>query len=54
MSVPKFGEAFGISRGTAYKLVKEGKIRAIRLGKRLVIPRTVVEELLKKSNESGQ
>ena len=34
-----------ISRGLAYELVARGEIGSIRLGRRIVIPRIVLEEL---------
>lgn len=42
-------EAFrllGISRSTGYRMIKNGNIRAVRLGKRLVVPIAVLEDLL--------
>ena len=35
-----------ISRGLAYELVARGELPAIRLGRRIVIPRVAMEELL--------
>jgi excisionase family DNA binding protein len=43
------GEAarlLGISRGLAYELVNRGELPAVRLGRRLVIPRRALEQLL--------
>ncbi len=34
-----------ISRGLAYELVARGELGSIRLGRRIVIPRVVLEEL---------
>ena len=34
-----------ISRGLAYELVARGELPSIRLGRRIVIPRVVLEEL---------
>jgi excisionase family DNA binding protein len=34
-----------ISRGLAYDLVARGELSSIRLGRRIVIPRVVLEEL---------
>ena len=34
-----------ISRGLAYELIARGEIGSIRLGRRIVIPRVVLEEL---------
>jgi excisionase family DNA binding protein len=35
-----------LSRGLAYELVARGELPAIRLGRRIVIPRVAMEELL--------
>ena len=36
----------GIGRNTAYKLVRSGQIRSIRIGRQLRIPKAVVQEYL--------
>jgi len=36
----------GVQRGTLYRAVGEGKFPAIRVGRRLLIPRQAVERLL--------
>jgi excisionase family DNA binding protein len=36
----------GISRSSAYECVRRGELRALRLGRRLVVPRSALEELL--------
>lgn len=45
MSVKEFMRAAGVSRSTAYKLIWEGKIPAVRLGRRLIIPRQAVDKI---------
>ena len=35
-----------VDRGLAYELVARGELPAIRLGRRIVIPRVAMEELL--------
>ncbi len=32
-------ELYGIGRSTAYRLIAEGEIRSVRLGRRILIPR---------------
>lgn len=50
MSVPEVCKVLGISRSLGFKLVKEGKIPAMRLGqKRLVIPTTAVIQMINKA-----
>jgi excisionase family DNA binding protein len=36
----------GISRALAYRLVKTGQLRHIRLGRRVVVPYRAIEEML--------
>ena len=36
----------GISRSTAYECVRRGELRALRFGRRLVVPRAALEELI--------
>jgi excisionase family DNA binding protein len=47
ISVPEAAKMLGISRNFAYQLVREGKIPSIRLGKRILIPRIALEEMLR-------
>lgn len=53
VSVPEMAKIFEISRCLAYDLVKTGKIPAIRLGNRIVIPTENIEKILKKENVNG-
>jgi excisionase family DNA binding protein len=46
MTVEEAGELLGISRPHAYKLVREGQIPVLRLGRRLVVPRIQLERML--------
>ena len=41
------GKLLGIGRCTAYKLIRNGTIPAIRLGKKLCVPRAALEGLLR-------
>jgi excisionase family DNA binding protein len=43
---PDVGQALNLSRATTYSLVNQGIIPSIRLGKRVVVPRKALEELL--------
>jgi excisionase family DNA binding protein len=51
LSVPEVAELLGISRGLAYELVARRELPALRLGRRLVVPRHLIEALL---NEGEQ
>jgi excisionase family DNA binding protein len=46
ISVEEAGVLLGISRGLAYELVRQGMIPSLRLGRRLVIPRRRLIELV--------
>lgn len=46
VTVAEAAEMLGISRSSAYKCVRTGELRALRLGRRLVVPRAALEELL--------
>jgi excisionase family DNA binding protein len=56
VNVDTCAKLLGISRGTAYTLVKQGSIPAIRLGpKRWVVPLAALEKMLSEAgNPSGQ
>ena len=50
-NVEETGKALGLSRTSAYKAVHDGSIPAIRLGRRLVVPRVQLEKLLNGRSE---
>ena len=43
---PDVGRALNLSRATTYALVNQGIIPSIRFGKRIVVPRKSLDELL--------
>jgi excisionase family DNA binding protein len=45
-SVEEAGRLLGISRAHAYELVARGEIPHLRLGRRVVVPKHVIESLL--------
>ena len=45
-TVSESAEILGISRTTAYELVRSGTLSCVRLGRRIVITRRTLEELL--------
>jgi excisionase family DNA binding protein len=45
VTVGEAAHMLNISRGLAYELVARGELQAIRLGRRIVIPRVVLEEM---------
>ena len=46
LTVAEAAELLGISRGLAYELVGRGELPALRLGRRLVVPRKALEALV--------
>lgn len=46
MTVSEAAMVLGISRSSAYECVRRGELRAVRLGRRLVVPRSAVTALL--------
>ncbi len=50
-SVPEAGRLLSLSRATSYSLATQGVIPTIRFGKRLVVPRKALEELLQSAGK---
>jgi excisionase family DNA binding protein len=46
LTVPEAGELLGISRAFAYELVARGELPFIRLGRRVVVPKAALLELV--------
>ncbi len=46
ITVTEAAEVLGISRSTAYELARDGTLPSLRLGRRLVVPRHALQELL--------
>jgi excisionase family DNA binding protein len=46
VTVEEAGRILGISRGSAYGLAKAGELPTIRLGKRILVPKSAIERLL--------
>ena len=45
MDIKTFMEISGISRSHAYKLIRDGQIEVIRLGRKILIPTASVDRL---------
>ena len=45
-NVTEAAKLLGISRGLAYEMVRQGKLKALRFGKRLLIPKHSLERML--------
>jgi excisionase family DNA binding protein len=50
MSVTEAADALGISRAFAYALVARGDLPRLRLGRRVVVPRRALEQLIENVN----
>ena len=46
VTVPELATVFGIGKNAAYQLVREGRIRSLKIGRRIVVPISAVRELL--------
>lgn len=53
LTVEQAAKVLGIGRSTAYELVHTGDIPSLRLGRRIVVPRASLAELLASSNTGG-
>ncbi len=51
LTVEEAARILGISRGVAYEGVRTGEIPSIKIGRRILIPRARLEELLGQSKE---
>ena len=51
-TVDETAELLGIGKNSAYEAIRRGEIPALRLGRRLVVPRKALERLLW-DNDSG-
>jgi excisionase family DNA binding protein len=49
LSVPENAKLLGISRALAYELVACNQLPAIRLGRRLLVPRRAIETFLRRA-----
>jgi excisionase family DNA binding protein len=44
LSVPEFCQLYGVGRSTAYKEMKEGRLRYVHVGRRRLIPYDAAED----------
>ena len=54
VSVETAARLAGISRGLAYEMVRQGKIPALRFGRRIRIPKFALERLLHAQHDGGE
>ncbi len=53
VTVEEAAQMLGISRSSAYECVRRGELRALRLGRRLVVPRAALLDLLEPNEWSA-
>ena len=49
LTVEQAGELLGISRALAYEMARTGRLPTLRFGKRIVVPRKAIENMLESS-----
>lgn len=49
--IPEVARMLGCSRGSAYRWAREGKLPALRIGRRLVVPRHAFDQWLASAAE---
>lgn len=47
LTVEEAAEALGIGRSLAYKMARDGRLPTVRLGRRLLVPVSRLEEMLR-------
>lgn len=52
-SATEFAEAFGCTKTHVHNLIRRGELASITLGRRRIIPATVVEQLLASATRGG-
>lgn len=52
-SPAEFAAAVGCSRQHIQNLIRDGKLRSVKLGRKRLIPRSVVTDLLEEANGDG-
>ena len=52
MTVEEVADVLGISRGLAYEGVRDGSIPSLRVGRRILVPRARLAELLGEATEA--
>lgn len=53
LNVNEAAKLLGLSRGSAYMAVERGELPVIRLGKRILIPRKALEDMLAISHSNN-
>lgn len=48
LTVEQMSEVLGIGRTTAYQVIRRGRVRTVRTGRLIKIPKTAIAEILEK------
>jgi excisionase family DNA binding protein len=51
MTVEEAARALGINRNSAYQAVRDGELPAIRIGRRLLVPKAAFNKLLENAGQ---
>lgn len=51
LNITEVVEALRVSRSTVKRLIGEGKLRSVRIGRRVLVPAAALDELLKNGAE---
>ena len=54
LSVPEAAKLLGIGKNLAYEAVQRGEIPSIKVGRRLLIPRVALEQMLAEANGTAR
>lgn len=52
LRIHEAAKLLGIGRSSAYQAVKRGELPTIRIGRLLLVPRSAIETMLHKANET--
>jgi excisionase family DNA binding protein len=53
-TIPEAARVLGIGRDLCYQLAHSGELRTLKMGRRILVPKTAVTELLEGTNKIGQ
>ena len=51
LTVSELAKTLGIGRNSAYELIRQHKLPALRLGRRIVIPRVALQRFLEQAGQ---
>ena len=54
LSVPEAGKILGVSRNTAYQAVKTGQLPVLRIGRKIRVPKALLNRMLTRMLEKEE